>query len=165
MPSSGRTFVAGMTMYSANAPSRSTPMIRVLRQMWLFPVRHWRQCPHTICPSAVTSWPVLSSETASPTHDFAREFVTHHDRRLDPALRPGVPVGDVQVGPAHSGVAYRDEDLARPGRRLGDRRHRQAGGALLFDDRLHAKNGRGTRATQMMERVKPPSTWSTAPVI
>src|SRR5690349_17142494 len=67
IPSSGRTLVAGIAMYSANAPSRSTPMMRVLRQMWLFPVRHWRQCPHTMCPSAVTSWPVLSSETASPT--------------------------------------------------------------------------------------------------
>ena len=106
----------------------------------------------------------LGDAVAYP-HDFAGEFVTHHDRRLDTALGPGVPVGDVQVGPAHSGVVYRDEDLTRPGRRLGDRRHREAGGALLFDDRLHAKKGRGTRATQMMERVKPPSTWSTAPVI
>src|SRR5205807_5627094 len=24
-------------------------------------------------------------------HDFARELVAHHHRRLDPALRPGVP--------------------------------------------------------------------------
>src|SRR5437879_5691840 len=67
MPSSGSTLVAGMTMYSAKAPSRSTPMIRVLRQMWALPVRHCRQCPHTICPSAVTSWPALSSPTPSPT--------------------------------------------------------------------------------------------------
>src|SRR2546422_533978 len=67
MPSSGSTLVAGMTMYSANAPSRSTPMIRVLRQMWALPVRHCRQCPHTMCPSAVTSWPALSSPTPSPT--------------------------------------------------------------------------------------------------
>src|SRR5438445_4991341 len=67
MPSSGSTLVAGMTMYSANAPSRSTPMIRVLRQMWALPVRHCRQCPHTMCPSAVTNWPALSSPTASHT--------------------------------------------------------------------------------------------------
>src|SRR5437667_435062 len=67
MPSSGSTLLAGMAMYSANAPSRSTPMMRVLRQMWALPVRHCRQCPHTMCPSAVTSWPVLSSPTPSPT--------------------------------------------------------------------------------------------------
>ena len=30
MSPSGITFVAGMAMYSANAPSRSTPMMRVL---------------------------------------------------------------------------------------------------------------------------------------
>src|SRR5213082_490259 len=67
MPSSGSTLVAGMAMYSANAPSRSTPMMRVFLQMWLLPVRHWRQCPHTICSSAVTSCPVLSSATPPPT--------------------------------------------------------------------------------------------------
>src|SRR5438105_5532405 len=67
MPSSGSTLVAGMAMYSAKAPSRSTPMMRVFLQMWLLPVRHWRQCPHTMCPSAVTSWPVRSSATAPPT--------------------------------------------------------------------------------------------------
>src|SRR6266480_2057415 len=66
-PSRGSTLVAGMAMYSANAPSRSTPMMRVFLQMWLLPVRHWRQCPHTICPSAVTSCPVSSSATPPPT--------------------------------------------------------------------------------------------------
>src|SRR5947207_10730286 len=67
MPSSGSTLVAGMAMYAANAPSRSTPMMRVFLQMWLLPVRHWRQCPHTIWPSAVTSCPVRSSATPPPT--------------------------------------------------------------------------------------------------
>ena len=33
MPFKGSTLVAGIAMYSANAPSRSTPMMRVLRQM------------------------------------------------------------------------------------------------------------------------------------
>src|SRR5712691_8992015 len=68
IPSSGSTLVSGITMYSANAPSRSTPMMRVFLQMWLLPVRHCRQWPQTICPSAVTSWPALSSVTPSP-HD------------------------------------------------------------------------------------------------
>ncbi len=42
-PSSVSTLLAGIVMYSANAPSRSTPMMRVFWQMWLLPVRHWRQ--------------------------------------------------------------------------------------------------------------------------
>src|SRR5881628_1422129 len=67
MPFKGSTLVAGIAMYSANAPSRSTPMMRVLRQMWLLPVRHCRQWPHTMWPSAVTSCPVLKSATPSPT--------------------------------------------------------------------------------------------------
>src|SRR2546426_2154336 len=77
MPSSGSTLVAGMTMYSAKAPSRSTPMIRVLRQMWALPVRHCRQCPHTIRPSAVTSWPALSSPTPSPDRKSTRLNSSH----------------------------------------------------------------------------------------
>src|SRR5205809_1644304 len=67
MPFSGSTLVAGIAMYSANAPSRSTPMMRVLRQMCPLPVRHCTQCPHTRWPSAVTAWPTLSSATPSPS--------------------------------------------------------------------------------------------------
>src|SRR5439155_866707 len=67
MPFRGSTLVAGMAMYSANAPSRSTPMMRVLRQMCPFPVRHCTQWPHTMWPSAVTGCPTLSSPTPSPT--------------------------------------------------------------------------------------------------
>ncbi|MND07809.1 hypothetical protein D3C83_300480 [compost metagenome] len=43
MPSSFITLVAGMAISSANAPSRSTPMIWVRWQMWPLPVRHCRQ--------------------------------------------------------------------------------------------------------------------------
>src|ERR1051325_11153377 len=65
MPFRGSTLLAGIVMYCANAPSRSTPMMRVLRQMCPLPVRHWRQCPHTMCPSAVTSCPTFRSATSS----------------------------------------------------------------------------------------------------
>src|SRR5574341_188309 len=67
MPSSARTLVAGIVMNSANAPSRSTPMMRVFLQMWPLPVRHCRQWPQMMCPSAVTSWPRRSSVTPSPS--------------------------------------------------------------------------------------------------
>src|SRR5258705_3369045 len=67
MPDRVSTFVVGITMYSANAPSRSTPMMRVFLQIWLLPVRHWRQCPQTMCTSAVTSCPTRSPVTPSPS--------------------------------------------------------------------------------------------------
>ncbi len=34
-------------------------------------------------------------------HDFPRELVTEHVRRLDPALRPVVPLINVDIGPAN----------------------------------------------------------------
>src|SRR5467141_908081 len=70
-PSSVSTLLAGITMYSANAPSRSTPMMRVFLQIWLFPVRHWRQWPQTIWPSAVTRWPARNPVTPSPTDSIS----------------------------------------------------------------------------------------------
>src|SRR5881275_1388808 len=79
--------------------------------------------------------------------DLARELVTDHQRRLKAALRPRIPIGDVQVSAAHTGVADRDEHFARSGGRLGDGRDFQTGGALLLDDRLHVSSGRGPRAT------------------
>src|SRR6266480_3997653 len=159
MPSSGSTLVAGMAMYSANAPSRSTPMMRVFLQMWLLPVRHWRQCPHTMWPSAVTSCPVRSSATAPPTATIspanscpttsggrrrpsAQAFQSAMCRSVPhtPACRTTVPKpspgpGEVLIAVRHAG----DEHLTRAGRRFGHRRDLEAGGALLFDDRLHAR--------------------------
>ena len=68
IPSSFMTLVAGIAMNSVNAPARSTPMIWVRWQMWPLPVRHCRQCPHTMWPSAVTRLPGANSpRTASPT--------------------------------------------------------------------------------------------------
>src|SRR5256884_2426960 len=67
MPSSGSRWVGGWAVYWANARSRPTPMMRVFLQMWLFPGRHWRQGPHIMWPSAVTSCPVRSSARAPPT--------------------------------------------------------------------------------------------------
>ena len=55
------TLLAGIAMYSANAPSRSTPMIWVRSQTCPWPVRQGRQCPQMICPSAVTLSPTWRS--------------------------------------------------------------------------------------------------------
>src|SRR5207249_9872168 len=78
--------------------------------------------------------------------DLARELVTDHQRRLKAALRPSIPIGDVQVSAAHTGVADRDEHFARSGGRLGDGGDFDTGGALLLDDRLLVISGRGHRA-------------------
>ena len=58
---------AGILMYSANAPSMSTPMIFTRSQMCASPVRHIKQSPHEMCPSAETRSPTLTELTASPT--------------------------------------------------------------------------------------------------
>src|SRR5213075_2860169 len=63
---------------------------------------------------------------AEPGHAFAQplnfagEFVPDDEGRLEPSLRPLVPVGDVQVGPANARVAHGDQDPARAGHRLGN---------------------------------------------
>src|SRR2546422_3511469 len=77
--------------------------------------------------------------------DLSRELVADDDWRLDAALRPRVPVGDVQVRAADAGVPYRDQDFAGAGRRLGHGLHGQTGRALFLDDRLHEDQdgGRG----------------------
>src|SRR5262249_52744513 len=67
---------AGITRYSANAPSRLTPTPTVLRQRWRRPARQLRQNPHVMWPSPETrsptakprtSWP---SSTISPTYSW-----------------------------------------------------------------------------------------------
>src|SRR5437016_5699723 len=88
------------------------------------------------------AWPKLGDAIAR-RHDLPGEFVTHHQRRLDAALRPRVPVGDVDVRAAHPGVPYRDEHLAWAGGRLRHRRDLQAGDTLLFDDGFHGDSGCG----------------------
>ena len=62
-----QTFVAGIAMYSAKQPSRSTPMIFVNGQTCEFPVRQRRHRPQTMWPSAVTRSPTFTSVTRRPT--------------------------------------------------------------------------------------------------
>src|SRR5205814_9225150 len=49
MPFRGSTLVAGMAMYSANAPSRSTPMMRVLRQRSEEHTSELQSLRHLVC--------------------------------------------------------------------------------------------------------------------
>src|SRR2546429_514322 len=88
---------------------------------------------------------------AARRDDLPGELVTHDQRRLDPPLRPRVPVGDMDIGAAHAGVAHRDEHLTRAGRWLRHRRDLQAGGASLFYDCLHDVRDAGSRMRDASE--------------
>jgi hypothetical protein len=69
--------------------------------------------------------------------DAADELVADDQTRLDHALRPLVPLVDVQVGAADRGLFELDEHLVRPD--LGQRHllHPDALGGLALDQRLH----------------------------
>ena len=69
--------------------------------------------------------------------DLAGELMADDDGRPHASLRPGVPVGDVQVGAADARVAHADQHLAGAGRWFGNRRDGQTGGRALLDDCLH----------------------------
>jgi hypothetical protein len=44
-------------------------------------------------------------------HDVSCEFVSYSERRLAPASRPVVPLVDMNVGAAHSGTPYTNENF------------------------------------------------------
>ena len=73
-------------------------------------------------PSPLTMSPGAMSRTLLPTSsDLADELVTDDERRLDRLLRPGIPVGDVQVRAADAGLADADPDVVDArSERLGD---------------------------------------------
>jgi hypothetical protein len=70
-------------------------------------------------------------------HDLAGEFVSDDDGRFYPALRPLVPIGDVQVRATNPGMLYSDEYLGRSTRRFGDIGNLQAGTGLEFLNCAH----------------------------
>src|SRR3984893_1781739 len=65
--SSFQMFEAGIFTNSANAPSRSMPMMRRFWQICDSPRRHWWQWPQLKCISALTLSPALTADTSSPT--------------------------------------------------------------------------------------------------
>ena len=95
-----------------------------------------------------------SGDAVTDRLDLAGKFVPDHEGRVDAALRPSVPVGDMEIGAAHARVAHGDEDLAGSWDRLGDVLHGQAGRAFFLDDRLHG----------LSEWERPDSGFSRAPL-
>ena len=130
--------MAGMAMYSAKQPSRSTPMMRVCGQTCELPVRQSRQRPQTMCPSAVTRSPTCTSVTSAPDlDDVAGELVADHEGGLAASARPVVPFVDVHVGAADAGAAHLDEHFVVPDLRAGDVRQLESGSAGRLHESLH----------------------------
>ncbi len=48
------------------------------------------------------------------------KLVSEHEGGGNPALRPRIPLGDVQVGPAHARVLHADQDVVGATRRRID---------------------------------------------
>src|SRR5882672_11402047 len=67
----------------------------------------------------------------------ALEFVADDQRHLDGLLRPGVPVDDVQVGPADRRVMDAHQQVVRADRRLRDLFHPDARLFLALHEGLH----------------------------
>ena len=135
-----QTFVAGIAMYSAKQPSRSTPMIFVYGQTCELPVRQSRQRPSTMCPSAVTRSPSRTSVTRLPTCTTspANSCPTTIGGFTRP-LRPRVPIVDVHVGAADAGAAHLDQHFVVANRRLGNVLQNEARGRRLLHQRFHSR--------------------------
>ena len=109
LPRCTQTFDSGITTYSANAPSRLTPMLLVRMHRCRRPARQFRQVPHTTWPSPDTTSPTRTSRTRVAGLDhLAAELVAGDQRRVERAGRPVVPVTDVQVGAADAGPQHPD---------------------------------------------------------
>ena len=106
---------AGITRYSANAPSRLTPTPTVLRHRWRRPARQLRQKPQVMCPSPETRSPMLEAAHLLPhLDDLADVFVADLHRHGNRLLRPVVPLPDVDVGAADRGLADPDHHVVVP---------------------------------------------------
>lgn len=70
--------------------------------------------------------------------DLPDEFMANDHRHRDCLLCPFVPVVNVDIGTADTGLVHPDEDIVDPDGRLGDILHPQADFAMLFDEGFHA---------------------------
>ena len=93
-----------------------------------------------------------SRDAVTDRLDLPGKFVAHDDRRLDAALGPWVPVGDVEVGAADPGVPNGDQDFTRTGGWLGDGRNLQARAAAGLHNGLHVRSGCGMREAGCVRR-------------
>ena len=82
---------AGITRYSANAPSRFTPTPTVLRHRCRRPARQLRQKPQVICPSPETRSPIAKPRTSCPSRRFRRHIRGRHASAPESSFAPSRP--------------------------------------------------------------------------
>src|ERR1700720_1068505 len=104
--SSFQMLEAGIFTNSANAPSRSMPMMRRFWQMCASPRRHWWQWPQFRCISALTLSPAFTAVTSSPTRsttplnscpNVTGGLMRPWDQRSHPYICRSVPQIDAAV--------------------------------------------------------------------
>jgi len=80
----------------------------------------------------------IGDETSN-LDDVAGELVSHHEWRLAPALCPGIPVIDVDVGATDAGAAYSYEDFVLADPRLLDILQLETGCRGFLYERFHER--------------------------
>jgi hypothetical protein len=92
---------------------------------------------------------LVAGDAGADFDDAADEFMADGQAGLDRALRPFVPLVDVQVGAADRGLFHLDQHLVRADLRHGHLFHPDALFGLALDQGFHrllawgSKNGRG----------------------
>jgi hypothetical protein len=76
-------------------------------------------------------------DVRSDFHDFTDELMAHHHRHRNGFLRPSIPFIDVQIGPTYPRAIDPDEDIVRPGFRLGNVLQPQPRFGSQFHQRFH----------------------------
>ncbi len=129
---------AGITRYSANAPSRLTPTPTVLRQRWRRPGA--AVAAEAAGDVAFSGDAVADREAAHflpELDDFAHVFVADVHRHGNRLLRPVVPLPDMDVGAADRGLRDPDHHVVVADFRLFHARERQPRRAFQLGKHFH----------------------------
>ena len=85
--------------------------------------------------------------------DLAGIFVADHHRHGHGALRPFVPVVDMNVGAADAGLSHLHQHFIRAGRRLRRVLQPEAGFGFRFDERFHDQTSPSSRPASVKAAI------------
>ena len=108
---------------------------------------------HAVAAAPADQMPLAADEIAgmkvvdvtADLDNLADELVADHQRDRDGALRPGVPVVDVEIRAADTSAQDTDEQVVNADLRLWDILEPQAWPCLALDQRLHRIRARSPR--------------------
>ena len=128
----------GSAMYSANAPVAVDADALGVRAEVAAPGHAVAAAPaDEVALAADEVAGVKVVDVAADLDDLADELVSDDQRHRHGALRPGVPVVDVQIGAADAGAQHADQHIVDAEGRLGNVFEPQAGRRLALDQSLH----------------------------